>query len=87
MPSIVSSCSTVAVPRLIGPSSLLAAAAPAAAGAALRDDDLLTVGEPGGAVDRFQLGAGRGAAGPPDRVLDAAAGRQAGRRRGARPRR
>ena len=55
IPSIVSSCSTVAVPRLIGPSGRRAppAAAVRAAGRRLRrDHDLLAVGEPRREVDR-----------------------------------
>ena len=56
MPSIVSSCSTVAVPRLIGPSSIGAGRDRGGpAGPALGHHHLLPVGQPGGEVDRFQL--------------------------------
>ena len=65
MPSIVSSCSTVAVPRLIGPSSALQAHRGAAPpGPALRHHHLLAVGQARGPVDRFQQRLRAGAAGP-----------------------
>ena len=65
------------MPRLIGPSSR-GGAAPRRRPArpALGHDHLLPVGEPGGQVDRFQLGPGAGAARPLHRVLDPAPGRQ-----------
>ena len=76
MPSISSSCSAVAVPRLIGPSSPRRRGGGAPAGPALRHDHLLPVGEPRREVDRFQLRPGRGAAGAVDGVVDPAARRQ-----------
>ena len=89
MPSIVSSCSTVALPRLIGPSSRAGAATAAApARPALGHDDLLAVGEPRGEVDRFQHRAA-GAA-PPARStasVTRAPGRQPVDARAAAPRR
>ena len=77
MPSIVSSCSTVALPRLIGPSSARRRRRRGAPpGPALGHDDLLAVGEAGGAVDRLQQRAAAGAAGALDRVRHPRPGRQ-----------
>ena len=78
IPSIVSSCSTLALPRLIGPSS---AAAPAggrnaATGADLRNHHLLAVAEPRRQVDRFQRRPAAGATRPLDGVGDPSPDRQ-----------
>ena len=75
MPSIVSSCSSVAVPRLIGPSSAGRRGRRAARGPG-RHDHLLAVGEPGGEVDRVGARRRAGAAGTLDGVGNAGAGRQ-----------
>ena len=80
MPSIVSSSATVAVPRLIGPSSLAAPAARfrrpracrAPAGDPFRDHHLLAVGQTRRQVYRFELRLPAGAARPLDRVVDPA---------------
>ncbi len=87
-PSSVSSCSRVAVLRLIGCAGAVvpagaAVAGPAAAGARRGsrrphwDEDLATVLELRRAVDLAQIGACRRAAGALERVLDALARRQA----------
>ena len=78
IPSIVSSCSTVAVPRLIGPSSVdeAPAADRRAARALLWNDDLLPVCQPRRQVDRFQLRLAARPAGPIDRVGHPRPGRQ-----------
>ena len=68
MPSISSSCSTVAVPSETGPSPPAAAAG---------DDHLLAVAEAGGEVDRVLGGAAVEAAGALDGVGDAGADREA----------
>ena len=75
IPSIVSSCSTVALPRLIGPSSE-PPAGDAAPPATARDEDLLAVAEPGREVDRFELRVAGGAPGALDRVGDPGPGGQ-----------
>ena len=75
IPSIVSSCSTVAVPRLIGPSAV--GGGGGGAGAAARGhDDLLAVGEPGGEVDRVEDRRAGRAAGALDGVGHPGAGGQ-----------
>ena len=84
IPSIVSSSSTVAVPRLIGPLSRGPhRAAPTATppGRRLcRDDHLLTVGEARGEVDRLRLGPAGRASGALHGVVDARSRRAACRR-------
>ena len=74
MPSIVSSCSTVAVPRLIGPSSAAAAGAAPAGSDPGRDDHLLAVGELRRQVDRVHVRRAGRAPGALDRIGDAGAG-------------
>src|SRR6266568_1666394 len=74
-PGKVSSCSAVAVFRSSGtPGGPAPPAAPVPPGWAVPEDpDQLAVDELAGEVDRFQLGARRGAAGRLDRVEDPAA--------------
>ena len=79
IPSIVSSCSAVAVPSEIGPSSLAvepAIAAVRSSGPALGDHHLLAVREPGGAVDGAQQRRAKRPARPADGVDHPGPGRQ-----------
>ena len=88
MPSIVSSCSTVA--RAEADRAVFGGRRrrePTRHPGRARHDDLLAVGEARGEVDRFQRRIAAGAARPLDRVGRPARPPAAGRRRGGAPRR
>ena len=75
IPSIVSSSSTVAVPRLIGPSAEAPAVTASAARAGLGDHDLLAVGQARCEVDCVERRLRARSAGPLHGVGDPGAGR------------